>query len=92
MPSLAPNGTEYSFTSVNLEEGRGGAGTRSCRFNLATPDVQVSWVAARSSVWRVTSHKSNGDFVPLGMLGTRSDDGRGVRVCNEQVSGAPQHS
>ena len=43
MPSLAPNGKEYSFTLVNLEEGRGGAGTRSCRFNLATPDVQVSW-------------------------------------------------
>ena len=78
MPSLAPNGKQYSFTLVNLEEGRGGAGTRSCRFNLATPNVQVSWVAATSSVGRMTSHKSNGDFVPLGMLGTRTDDGRGI--------------
>jgi len=37
---------------------------------------------------RVTSHKSNGDFVPLGMLGTRSDDGRSIQVWNEQVSRA----
>jgi len=78
MPLLTPNGKEYGFTLVNLEEGRGGAGTRSCRFNLTTPNVQVSWVAARSGVEWVTSHKHNGDFVPLCMLGTRSDDGRGV--------------
>jgi len=50
---------------------------------------EVSGVAARRSVGWVTSHKHNGNFVSLGILGSRSDDGCSVPLWNEQVSGAP---
>ena len=48
-------------------------------------------VAARRSVGPVTSPKRNSKvFFFLGLLGATSDDGRGVRLWNEQVSGMPR--
>ena len=47
-------------------------------------------MVARRTVGLVTSHKSNGNFVSLAILGAPSDDGCSVRLWNEEVSGTPR--
>jgi len=51
--------------------------------------LRSAGVVARWSVGRVTSRDCSGNFVSLGMLGTRSDDGHSVWLWNEQLSRAP---